>query len=141
MYCHRLWYLRFQHICECLRYYYSYHPGKEGFEEVYGHILKNEDFEMHEVKIENTNKINLRSEQVDDTIVLFLQNGTSTAKNITINISLFNMNASKNIPYEINIAAETEKYALLLKPIKGALSVSYSASMSYYELKWLFFYY
>lgn len=116
--------------------YYSSHPGKQKFEIVLGINIKNENYNSYNKSIPNSNKIEFRTEQVDETILLFVKNGFNEKYEITVELNLTNLTASKNTPITKILEPLTEIYLLFLR--KKELSstfTNYDINYSYRPIK------
>lgn len=112
-------------------YYYSIHPGRPSFPVQLGRMLRNEDFQAYVAAPDQAEKISMRNEQIDDTLVLFVSNGKNYPIEAEVNLDLFNMASSMGNPIKIRVPANTEQFLSLLNAISPADSYRYSASMKY----------
>ena len=112
-------------------YYYSTHPGKQSFDVVLGKNITNEDYDDYSVSIKKNDTIEIRSEPVDNTILVFIRNGYNKEIQITTQIDLINLQPSKNLPITIDIEPLTEKFLLFLRTIDNGAKTQWKASCQY----------
>ena len=115
--------------------YYSFHPGKPKFEIVLGINIKNEDYDNYKETISNNNKIDIRTETIDETILIFVKNGYKEECEVTVDFTLINLTASKQIPVITKIPPLTEIYLLFLRVKKIGEPTQFGAKTSYRILK------
>jgi murein DD-endopeptidase MepM/ murein hydrolase activator NlpD len=111
-------------------YYYAFHPGGEPFEAVLGSEITNGMYDDYSVPFSGKEKITFRDERIDDTILLFIQNGFSEAKTVSLEFTLTNLTMSRPNPWEITVPAGTEIFLLYLNGIDPSNSSKYSWSYS-----------
>lgn len=116
-------------------YYYSYHDNGEDFEALFGKDLVNEDFKDHSVPVENNNKLEFRSEEVDDTVIIYCKNGKDAKIVGRVLFVLQNGKTSKDTPIEVEIPPLTESFICLVKPIDSKKPFKYSYSIRYQAIK------
>lgn len=98
------------------KYYYAFHKGGEDFVIESADNITNKDYEDHLVKVKENKKLNFRYEKIDDTSIIFIQNGYNTALSIDFAFSLTNMVASKPIPLKQEVPPLSEIFLIILKP-------------------------
>ena len=115
--------------------YYSFHPGKPKFEIVLGINIKNEDYNNYKEPTSNNNKIDIRTETVDEIILIFIKNGYREECEVKVDFSLVNLTASKQIPITVKTPPLTEIYLLFLKLKNLGEPSQYSIKTSYRIMK------
>ena len=115
--------------------YYSFHPGKPKFKTIFGINIKNRDYENHKKAVPNNNKIKIRTEKIDETILIFIRNGYKKNYEVKTDFSLINLSASKKIPITVTVPPLTEIYLLFLREKKLGEPSQYSISNSYREAR------
>ena len=112
-------------------YYYSIHPGRASFPVQLGRLLRLEDFKSYVAAPDQADKVDIRNEQIDDTLVIFVSNGKAYAIQADVKLELHNMVSLSGNPLKIRIPAKTELFLCLLNPVNPSESYSYNASMNY----------
>ena len=97
------------------RFYYATHPGKGAFTAILGETLTNADYEDVVETIPSADRIELDTEQVDGTYLLFAENATDTPRELTLSLSLDNMTASRPLPHQQTLPANSRVYLLLVR--------------------------
>jgi hypothetical protein len=69
-------------------YYYARQPGGEDFEVIFGTDLTREDFNDYPQPAAETGELEFITEEVDDTIILFVLNGTTKDQVISMKMEL-----------------------------------------------------
>ncbi len=113
------------------RFYYAYHPGGEPFEVVLGSELRDEDFADHADRVERTDSIELRTEQVDHTYVLFIANGFEEEMEVELSIRKQGLRSSRSLPLNLAIPARTERYVTLLRADPEASRLQFTPRIRY----------
>jgi len=113
------------------QFYYANQPGKDPFPIILGSLLKNEDFANWNEVVSQNGKVEIRSEQLDNTVILFFRNGFPDDKEITIYLTLNNMLASTPTSFSFSVPALSEKFLTLLNPDRAYAQYSYSVRMRY----------
>ncbi|MFO8065783.1 MAG: M23 family metallopeptidase [Spirochaetota bacterium] len=108
------------------RYYYASHPGGESFERVFGSNLEHEDFIDHEESISESRELSFRTEQVDATYIAFVRNGYDQPADVTLTVNGRGVRATADLPLEMRIPAQTERFFTLVRPEPNARQVRYS---------------
>ena len=115
--------------------YYASHPGGEAFEDFKGSDVTNEYYQYYSKEVKETNKIELRRETHDRTVVFFVQNGYGRALEIEFSFDeLDNMEASKETPVKMIVPRKTEKYVLFARA-KTLDAYKYKPQIKYKEAK------
>jgi hypothetical protein len=96
-------------------YYYAFHPGKPSFPVIFGNLLTEDDFRAYSQPAAQTGKVELRFEKIDETYVVFLNNGTDSAQEVSVDFRLRNLVPSRPEPVTVTIPARTEHFLLLLR--------------------------
>jgi murein DD-endopeptidase MepM/ murein hydrolase activator NlpD len=102
-------------VLEQGRFYYATHPGKSAFTAFLGETLTNADYEDMIETIPSADSIQLDTEQVDGTYLLFAENATDTPRELTLSLSLDNMTASRPLPHQQTLPARSRVYLLLVR--------------------------
>lgn len=110
-------------------YYYSLHPGRPSFPVILGRLLRNDDFKSY-VASPPSDKVNIRTEQVDDTVVLFVSNPNKYPLQAEVKLDLVNMASSVGNPVSIRLPAKTELFLTILNAVNPVESYSFDASLS-----------
>ena len=116
-------------------YYYSTHPGRPPFKVMIGANITNADYADHRRAVPRTGKIAVRKEAVDNTILLFLQNGFAEAHKVTLDVTLRNLQASNPLPIEIEVNPLSEVFICYLRPPYPQDPASYSYRISHAPLE------
>jgi murein DD-endopeptidase MepM/ murein hydrolase activator NlpD len=116
-------------------YYYAFHRGNPPFETVLGRDITNTDYEGFASPVNATNKIAIRSEQIDMTFVLFIANGLETKADTTIKLQLMNFESSNGKTIRLFLEPLKEVFLTVLKPKQDARSFRYGYRLSYKPLK------
>lgn len=117
---------------EAGHYYYANHPGKGSFKVRLGSNLTNADYQEYNKRLAETNRLRITRKKVDDTVVLFIENGYERETRVKINFkSRENIEASKKIPYAKVVPPLTKVYAFLIKPVDPSQKWGYSLEYSY----------
>ncbi|MFP4644912.1 MAG: M23 family metallopeptidase, partial [Spirochaetales bacterium] len=113
------------------RYYYARHPGEEPFETSFGADLSNEDFADHEERVERTDSISFETDQVDDTIIVFVRNGYDHRVTVETDLQLQGLEASTAETLELEVPALTERFLTILRPQNSRRRVRYGFNYRY----------
>ena len=115
---------------------YAFHPGKAPFEAIFGKTINNTDYAGYKRIIAQSNTISDRTESIDGTIVVFIRNGYSIAKEIEINMPLLqNLSASKSLPLTLTLEPMTERFALFVREINPGEPYNYRIKWNYRDAK------
>lgn len=112
-------------------FYYSAHEGGSPFEVSYGADLRNEDFAGYLDRARKANTIDIRTEQIDKTFLLFIGNGFNYGIEAQVSFRLTSMTSTTAIPITISLSAGEEKFLTILRPQRGVSSSGYRSSVSY----------
>ncbi len=115
------------------RFYYAAHPNGEEFEVVFGEDLTNEDFTDYAAEVSRTNSIEIRTEQVDHTYVLFIANGYDRDVEVEISIQKQGFEATRALPLEMRIPAQTESYVTILHADREARRLQFTPRIRYHR--------
>lgn len=113
------------------RYYYARHPGREPFEATTGTDLTNEDFADHEEPVDRTDSISFETDEVDDTIVVFVRNGYDHAVTVETDLQLQGLEASTGETIDLELPALTERFLTILRPKDSYSRYRYGFNYSY----------
>jgi len=100
---------------EPMTYYYSTHPELEEFPTTFGRDIINEDYDNYSKPVEENRKVKIRHEKIDNTYVLFIENGYDSETEVTLTLKLDRMYASKEHPLTVTVPALTESYLLFIR--------------------------
>jgi murein DD-endopeptidase MepM/ murein hydrolase activator NlpD len=106
-------------------YYYALHPGKPSFPVIFGSLLTEDDFRGYSQPALRSAKVELRFEKIDETYVVFVNNGTDSAQEVTVDFRLRNLVPSRPEPLTVTVPARTEHFLLLLRARPRASSWEY----------------
>lgn len=98
------------------RWYYAAHPGGPAFRTRLGHVMTDASFAGWDSSVSPHGEVRLESEKVDDTTILWLENGLPAAVDVDVELDLTNMDSSKGRSYRLRVPATTRAYAGLLRP-------------------------
>ncbi len=112
-------------------YYYANHRGKESFSVIYGSDIKNSDFDDYNIDVEHSDKLSLRDESVDNTTIIYCQNGYNSEVKGKFTFSLNNSFTSRATPIEIIIPPLKEVFVCLVRPKDSKKPFAFSYSISY----------
>jgi murein DD-endopeptidase MepM/ murein hydrolase activator NlpD len=96
-------------------YYYAAHPGKPAFPVIFGSLLTEDDFRGYSQAAAQTGKVELRFERIDETYVVFVNNGTDSAQEVTVDFNLRNLVPSRPEPVTLAVPAGTEHFLIILR--------------------------
>lgn len=111
------------------RFYYAYHPGGPEFETVFGREILASDYAAYAEPYTARDDIDVRVEQVDLTFVLFVQNGYDRPVDVEIALDLRGLRSDNGRRISRTVAAQTEVFLTILRPIEGASSIQYGYSL------------
>lgn len=101
-------------------YYYSSHPGKDPFEVRLGRVLTPESFDGYIKAVEDNRTLDVRSEQIDNTFVIFCINGTVADLNLELNVATEGLDAELEYPFRVAIPAQSEVFCGIFRRQQGA---------------------
>ncbi len=113
------------------RFYYAAHPGREEFEVVFGDDLTDDDFTDHAAEVSRTNSIEIRTEQVDHTYVLFIANGYDRDMDVEVSINKQGFEATRALPLDLRVPAQTESYITILRADPEARRMQFTPRIRY----------
>ena len=115
------------------RFYYAAHPGKPAFDIILGEELRNADFVDFRAEV-TSGELGVRSEKWDDTVVLFLSNGTEQRLDVTAELQLERMEATTPLTVSRVVEPQTEVFLSIIRPRQGARSYRYGYHLGYREV-------
>lgn len=113
------------------QYYYSTHPGEPPFEVVFGDKITDEDYSGYHVSIPGNDDIEIRAEQIDNTILIFAQNGFSETYEVEVVFTLTNLESSQGKSVTGEIEPLSEGYICFLRIADGNKPWRYSYTYSF----------
>ncbi len=120
---------------EVSRYYYSTHYGKDDYKVILGDNIRNEQYDRYFKKIKSTGKVKFRTEVIDDTILVFVRNGTNSKISMVAGFKLDNLSPSKEIPVKRVVRPRSEIYLCFLRRINNKKGYSFSTQCEYRKTK------
>ena len=97
-------------------WYYSTHRGKKTYNVELGRNYKDEHFNNYRDTIPIDDSFKITTKRVDDTILIFAENGFDSPREITFAFSkLVNLKASKSLPLVQSIPPSSKVYLLMLR--------------------------
>ncbi|MBN2443615.1 MAG: M23 family metallopeptidase [Spirochaetales bacterium] len=112
-------------------FYYSTHPGLPEYKVELAENVTNAAYDDYVKKIGQTDKIEFRTETIDSKVVMYVRNGFNRSKQVTIDFTLTNMQASKELPFVIVVPRLSERYMLYLERVNYSDAWKYYYSYSY----------
>ena len=112
-------------------YYYGYHPGGEPFEVLLGSQLRDEDFTDHAAVVSATNSIEIRTERVDHTYLVFIANGFEHDMDVEISIRKIGLRSTRPLPLHLRVPARTESYVTMLRADPSAPRLQFTPRVRY----------
>lgn len=112
-------------------FYYSYHPGKEKFQVITDKNINEDIYKNHNAIIEKINKISFREEVIDNTRIIFIQNGFERDVKAEIRLSLQNFVSSQGEIIRMILPSLTEKFLTILRVKDKKINPFYSIAISY----------
>ncbi len=113
------------------RWYYAYHLDSEPFEAVLGERLVEAELERHWQTVPLNGKVDFRTEQIDNKIVLYCRNGTREFQKVKVKFQrLVNLMSSKPMPLTVAVPSGIEVYVLTLTQKPGSGRSSYQLEYS-----------
>ena len=104
-------------------YYYSSHPEGQPFEVILGRTLNARSFDDYIKSIEDTNALNVRSEQIDNTFIIFCSNGNSVDIAVEIDVRIVGLNSELEYPRPYIIPAQSEIFCGIFRRQKNATRI------------------
>lgn len=111
-------------------FYYALHPGKETFTVSFGTDLVNADFANYQKVLTKAGKVDIRSEEIDSTYILYALNPTDSPIELNYSLKLTNFRSSRPNPETIQVPAMTEVFMCILQPVPGTVGGGYQISYS-----------
>ncbi len=105
---------------ECATWYYATHPGKGEYPVRLGRNLSDNDFLGHAEPIDESGRIEVRQERLDDTFVLFARNGLSVPCEVKARFTLDNMVSTRGNPVTVTVPPGNEAYLCIVRKRKPA---------------------
>lgn len=115
-------------------FYYATHPGGEPFEVRLGRLLDPADFADYRLEVPVDGSIELRTEQIDRTTLVYLRNGLSDAVEATVSMSLRGMQSTSVLPRTLRVPSGVEVFVTILRTIPGSTRSSAQSSIRYRTL-------
>jgi murein DD-endopeptidase MepM/ murein hydrolase activator NlpD len=112
-------------------YYYAFHPGGEPFEIAFGSALSNQDFAEYRRDVDPSNELDIRTEQVDSTFVVYLSNGYTEDVEVEVSFDLRGMETSGTFPQSFVAPAKTEIFLTLVRPVAGTRQSEFAPRVRY----------
>ncbi|TDX52924.1 M23 family metallopeptidase [Orenia marismortui] len=117
-------------------YYYSTHYNRERFEVHLGEEIRDYDLENYLKKIDTDYTLTIRREEVDDTVIVYIRNAYPYDMEIELDLSkAINVSSSQELPYLTKVPANSEIYAILLRPEDNTKYWQYSIKCGYRRAK------
>lgn len=107
------------------RHYYAAHPGGPDFEVSFGRSITNADYADYEKRIDRTNKIDFRTEQVDSTYIAFVRNGYDRPVALEVELVQQGMTTTRPSPVSIELPPLTERFLVIFRPEPGVARAQY----------------
>ncbi|MGI9257144.1 MAG: M23 family metallopeptidase [Salinispira sp.] len=112
-------------------YYYSSHEKGAPFAVSYGADISNSDYINYSAPAQKQNTMDIRSEHIDSTFVLFIGNGFTFGIEAVVDLRLVSMNSSVIAPITIELNAGEERFLTILRPEPDALRSFFRSSITY----------
>lgn len=112
-------------------YYYAFHPGGEPFEVAFGSSLSNQDFAAYRRDLDVSGQLDIRTEQVDSTFVVYLANGYSEDVEVEVSFDLRGMETTGDFPQSFVAPARTEIFLTLVRPVSGSRRSEFAPRVRY----------
>jgi hypothetical protein len=110
-------------------FYYSTHPGKPPFKIELGDEITNDDM-VKTSPITFTDKFEITTETIDDTVALYADNGTRKRVDIKLTLQLDNLTSSSPSPIKTQVLPLTRQFIALLKPVDNQQPRQYGYSFT-----------
>jgi murein DD-endopeptidase MepM/ murein hydrolase activator NlpD len=107
-------------------YYYARQPGGEDFEVIFGTDLTREDFNDYPQPAAETGELEFITEEVDDTIILFVLNGTTKDQVISMKMELKNLISSEGLEFDAPMPALSKVFLTIMNREVRERPASYS---------------
>ncbi len=112
-------------------YYYAYHPGGEDFVVAFGSALSNDDFATYRQSLDQNDELEIRTEQVDSTFIVYLANGYPEDVEVEVTFDLRGMETSADFPQSFVAPAMTEIFLTLVRPVEGSRRSEFAPRVRY----------
>ncbi len=112
-------------------FYYATHPGEPSYAVRLGRLVEAEDYVDYSRSIPVTGDVEIRTESIDHTMLLYLQNGNDRAVDATVRMTLRGMTSTSRLPISVEVPAATEVFLSVLRPVPGASRSSVETSVRY----------
>jgi len=99
------------------RTYYAVHPGGPAFVPVFGDDLTDMDFAGHSDPVPRTNSIEIRTELIDSTTLVFIRNGNAEQFWTETSMNLTNLQSTQGTRIVREIPPLTEVFLTILRPV------------------------
>jgi murein DD-endopeptidase MepM/ murein hydrolase activator NlpD len=99
------------------RTYYAVHPGGPPFVPVFGDDLTDMDFAGHSDPVPRTDSIEIRTELIDSTTLVFIRNGNSERFWTETSLNLTNLQSTQGTRIIREIPPLTEVFLTILRPV------------------------
>jgi murein DD-endopeptidase MepM/ murein hydrolase activator NlpD len=113
------------------RFYYSYHPGGAEFVPILGRDIEITDYADYAVTVEAGDGVEIRIEQIDLTFLVFVQNQRDRKSDVELQFQLTGMQSAAGPSLVLEVPAQTELLATILRPVPGATRIQYGYSIRY----------
>ncbi|MCX7024676.1 MAG: M23 family metallopeptidase [Spirochaetes bacterium] len=113
------------------RWYLSVHPGLPAVSVVLGESLRDADYAGYSGKAAPAEAPSIRTETVDDTVVVFFENGMTRDREVELSFTLTNMVSGKANPLSFKAPAGASVFVAILNPVDPALAYAWRASYTY----------
>ena len=112
-------------------FYYATHPGKPSYEVRLGRLVEADDYADYSRSTGVTGEVEIRTESVDHTMIVFLKNGNDRAIDATVRMTLRGMTSTSRLPISVEVPAATEVFLSVLRPATNAARSSVETSVRY----------
>lgn len=99
------------------RTYYAVHPGGPPFVAVFGDDLTDQDFASHSDPVPATESIEIRTELIDSTTLVFIRNGNPDPFWTETQLNLTNLQSTQGTRIVREIPPLTEVFLTILRPV------------------------
>lgn len=106
--------------------YYSSHPGKPPFEIELAQLLDPNDFADFEAPAQAVDTIEFVTEQVDNSYIVYVENGYDRDITGTVSFTLTGMESSNGTRINVSIPAQKRIFVSIVSVVSGARSPRYS---------------
>lgn len=113
------------------QYYIAVHPGKPLPDIQLGSDLRNEDYEGYQQSIALSNKVQVTTERIDRTTVLFLENGFMRAASVEVILNASGVTSSVAFPQTVTIPPRTRLFLAILQPTGARIRIQYTTRITF----------